>query len=58
MKVKELIEWLKKQDPESIVGRHDIGQDSGDWYEAAPEEIVVKKESELKKNKWGDWETK
>lgn len=31
MKVKELINWLKKQDQESFVGILDYGQDSGDW---------------------------
>lgn len=31
MKVKNLIKWLKKQNPEDIVGIFDVGCDSGDW---------------------------
>jgi hypothetical protein len=31
MKIKELIKWLKKHDPEADIGILDIGQDSGDY---------------------------
>jgi hypothetical protein len=43
MKVKELIKWLKGFDEDLIVGRFDIGQDSGDWYELDFLEFKLKK---------------
>ena len=38
MKVKELIQWLQKQNPEDFVGLLDYGQDSGDWGDLQPDE--------------------
>lgn len=37
MKVKELIKWLQKQNPEEFVGLLALGQDSGDWQDLQPD---------------------
>lgn len=38
MKVKELIQWLQKQNPEDFVGLLDLGQNTGDWGDLQPDE--------------------
>jgi hypothetical protein len=47
MKVSELIKFLKKHDKNLIVGRFDVGQDSGDWYEMDIDEIKLKSIKEI-----------
>lgn len=38
MRVKELIQWLQKQNPDDFVGLLDYGSDSGDWGDLQPDE--------------------
>lgn len=47
MKVKELIEILKKYNPENYVGRQSVGYDTCDWYTFDDDEIVVMENSEM-----------